>query len=185
MSGRVELDPQWLIERTRRATQPTVGSNFLDGGNILADPIASADYAHAEPSERRRLEVMRRRAPRYVIRKARDDADRDLLIDMCGLTYEDAAPLPSPGFEEAQVEPATTWFAKTTPVELRRVRPGWKVCTCCGVSKVLTDFAVRAGASDGRTSHCKACRGRNDAKRKADLKTKAAEAAAARGEVAA
>lgn len=181
MAGRVELDPQWLIERTRRATQPTVGSNFLDGGNILAGPIASADYAHADANERRLLEIMRRRAPRYVIRNARDDADRDLLIDMCGLTYDDAAPLPNPGFEDAQAEPATTWFAATTPVELRRVRPGWKVCTRCEEPKVLDEFGVRAEASDGRTSHCRVCRNRYTAERKARLKAEAA----AREEVAA
>lgn len=77
-----QIDAQHLTGRERRRTAP----GRVDGLNT-SDHLLTGASLGSEARERCR-------AARYAIRKARDDADRDLPLGACDITYADADPGP-------------------------------------------------------------------------------------------
>lgn len=119
------------IESAANPRKAPVGADKLHSNALLSMPKGR------ESEERKEL----RRAARYLIRKG--NADRDLLLEALGLTYEQAAPLPSrPGVPEVTAEPAERT----------------KRCTKCEVLKPLEAFPRRSNSSDRRISRCRQCR---------------------------
>lgn len=83
-------DAQMLTERTNRAGQTKTGDNGMDGHHVLAGASGTS-----RATDRLYEATERRRAARNIIRFARDDADRNELLDALALTWEQAAPLPA------------------------------------------------------------------------------------------
>jgi hypothetical protein len=96
-------------------------------------------YLPAQRESEERKE--RRRAARNLIRHGQGDADRDLLLEIFGLTYADAAPMPTGPIAPPEQE-----------------RPERKRCTKCGDDKPLDGFGLRCTASGQRYAQCRTCR---------------------------
>lgn len=124
---------EWIDSASLPPRRPVGGSNLTMVSALLAMPKGK------ESAERKE----HRRSARYVLRKAADDPDRDLLLEAIGRTYEEAAPLPSEGAEPL---PDTAPAVRT------------KRCTGCEELKDLEEFPRRSNASDRRISRCRQCR---------------------------
>lgn len=129
------------------------GQAAEEGRRVTAPEIAFADPA-------------RRRMARAVIRFARSDADRDFLLNVLGLTYEDACPVPNAGHAPAAEldGPGATGMSivleNPAPVVPRRKSPdkkhpsppleGDRFCKGCRTVKAASAFYPGRG-------QCKAC----------------------------
>lgn len=82
-------DAQMLTERAHRQSGSRVGDSGLNTNRPLLSGTSIPDQEAVDEARRRR------RAARYPIRHGHDDNDRDELLNILGLTYEEAAPLPA------------------------------------------------------------------------------------------
>lgn len=115
------------------------------------------------------------RTARAVIRFATGDHDRDLLLDVLGLTYEDADPGPITAAANTRVqEPkaGAETLTDTTPEARRRAtrtngesgRPrlprrnvAEKTCSQCGQTKPASGFQQESRTPTGLTYACREC----------------------------
>ena len=147
---------RWIASAAA-AARPGKGPSptFNDAsGPLLANPHAS------EVAERRE----RTRAARRVVAWGRTpaDPDADVLLDVLGLSHDDAAPDPTHGDGPAAADdgPQVPDERAALPA-LRPVAPPGRtarVCSTCGATKPLASYYRDRTDPSGRSYGCKTCR---------------------------
>lgn len=146
-------DPQHLTTRAyETASKPTTDS--ITGHSLLAG-VNFADGSLDALLEAR----ARGRAARYAIRTGRNDTDRQHLLDVLGVDWDDANPGPSYLAQQrssclasAEHEPAAS-----TPTEARP-EVEVKVCSRCREARPITEFPRDSATKDGLHYQCRDCR---------------------------
>jgi hypothetical protein len=115
---------------------------------FLAGLLENRPNREAEQTDRARC-----RTARFAIRKALDDTDRQLLLDILGVGWDDANPGPSYLAQQrgASIPPAEPEPQPDTKVEM-------KVCSRCQETQPITEFPKDRATRDGRNFQCKTCR---------------------------
>lgn len=126
----------------------------------FTDDTVLAGVNFADGSLDALLEIRARcRAARSAIRKARNDADRQHLLDVLGVDWADANPGPSYLAQQRGLRPTPVEHEPAaSPPAGEQPQAEMKTCSRCRETQPITEFPKDRATRDGLNFQCKTCR---------------------------